>query len=111
VGGRVRRFGQRIRVRPERIEEYERLHAEAWPGVLEQIRRSNIRNYSIYRHGNDLFAYFEYVGDDFEADMAAMAADETTQRWWAQTDAMQNPLPDRAPDSWWLTMEEVFHTD
>jgi L-rhamnose mutarotase len=107
----VRRFGQRIRVRPERIDEYERLHAEAWPGVLEQIRRSNIRNYSIYRHGTDLFAYFEYVGDDFGADMAAMAADETTQRWWAQTDAMQEPLPDRAPGTWWLTMEEVFHTD
>jgi L-rhamnose mutarotase len=111
VGGRVRRFGQRIRVRPERIDEYERLHNEAWPGVLEQIRRSNIRNYSIYRHGTDLFAYFEYVGDDFEADMAAMAADETTQRWWTQTDAMQEPFPDRAPGSWWLTMQEVFHTD
>ena len=107
----MRRFGQRIRVRPDRIDEYQRLHAEAWPGVLEQIRRSNIRNYSIYRHGEVLFAYFEYVGDDFEADMAAMAADETTQRWWAQTDAMQEPLPDRAPGSWWLTMDEVFHTD
>jgi L-rhamnose mutarotase len=107
----VRRFGQRIRVRSDRIEEYERLHADPWPGVLAQIHRSNIRNYSIYRHGTDLFAYFEYVGDDFEADMAAMAADPETQRWWAQTDAMQEPFPDRAPSGWWLTMEEVFHSD
>ena len=72
---RVRRFGQVIRVRPEAIDEYERLHAEPWPGVLAAIRRANIRNYSIYRHGELLFAYFEYVGDDFAADMAAMAAD------------------------------------
>jgi L-rhamnose mutarotase len=111
MGERMRRFGQRIHVRPDRIDDYEQLHAEPWPGVLEQIRRSNIHNYSIFRHGDELFAYFEYVGDDFAADMAAMAADETTQRWWALTDAMQEPFPDREPGSWWLTMQEVFHTD
>jgi L-rhamnose mutarotase len=107
----LRRFGQLINVRPEAIDEYERLHAAPWPGVLEQIRRSNIRNYSIYREGTQLFAYFEYVGDDFEADMAAMAADAETQRWWALTDAMQEPLPDREPGTWWKTLREVFHTD
>jgi L-rhamnose mutarotase len=107
----VKRFGQRIRVRPEQIEDYERLHADPWPDVLAQIRRSNIRNYTIFRHGTDLFAYFEYVGEDFAADMAAMAADETTQRWWAQTDPMQEALPDREPGTWWLTMTEIFHTD
>ena len=71
---RVRRYGQRIRVKPEAIEAYERLHADAWPGVLDQIRRSNIRDYTIWRDGEDLFASFDYVGEDFEADMAAMAA-------------------------------------
>src|SRR5439155_8852998 len=107
----MRRFGQRIGVRPDRIEEYERLHAAPWPGVLDQIRRSNIRNYTIFREGVQLFAYFEYVGDDFAADMAAMAADPETQRWWALTDAMQEPLSDREPGSWWKTIAEIFHTD
>ena len=111
MGDFVKRYGQRIRVRAERIQEYERLHAEPWPGVLDQIRRSNIRNYTIFRHGSDLFAYFEYGGDDFDADMAAMAADETTQRWWALTDAMQEPLSDRDRGAWWVTLDEVFHTD
>jgi L-rhamnose mutarotase len=107
----VRRFGQVIGVKPEAVDEYERLHASPWPGVLAQIRRSNIRNYSIYRNGDQLFAYFEYAGDDFEADMAAMAADPETNRWWALTDAMQDPLPDRDPGSWWKSLSEVFHTD
>ena len=107
----MRRFGQIIGVRPEAIDAYERLHAEPWPRVLDRIHRSNIRNYSIYREGTQLFAYFEYVGDDFEADMAAMAADPETQRWWALTDAMQEPLEDREPGSWWTTMPEVFHAD
>jgi L-rhamnose mutarotase len=106
-----RRFGQLIHVRPERIEEYERLHADPWPGVVAQISRSNIRNYTIFRHGTELFAYFEYVGSDFAADMAAMAADPETRRWWALTDAMQDRLPDREPGSWWKTLDEIFHVD
>jgi L-rhamnose mutarotase len=109
--GPLRRFGQLINVRPDAIDEYERLHAAPWPGVLQQIHRSNIRNYSIYREGTQLFAYFEYVGDDFESDMAAMAADPETQRWWALTDAMQEPLPDREPGAWWKTLREIFHAD
>ena len=107
----MRRFGQLIDVRPESIDEYERLHAAPWPGVVDQIRRSHIRNYTIFRHGTQLFAYFEYVGSDFAADMAAMAADPETQRWWTLTDAMQDPLPDREPETWWKTLREVFHTD
>ena len=95
----MRRYGQRIRVLPDRIEGYERLH------------RSNIRNYTIFRHGTDLFACVEYVGDDFAADMAAMAADPETQRWWALTDPLQEPLPDREPGAWWKTMTEIFHAD
>jgi L-rhamnose mutarotase len=107
----MRRIGQVIGVRPDRIDEYERLHAEAWPGVLAAIRHANIRNYSIFRHGSRLFAYYEYVGDDYESDMAAMAADPVVQEWWKLTDAMQEPLPDRRRPEWWTTIPEVFHTD
>lgn len=107
----MRRFGQVIGLRPECIEEYERLHAAVWPGVLATIHACNICNYSIFRHGTTLFAYFEYVGDDFAADMAKMAADPTTQQWWAHTAPLQEPLPNRPPGDWWLTIPEVFHVD
>jgi L-rhamnose mutarotase len=107
----VIRVGQVIRVLPERIEAYERLHAEPWPGVLATLRAANFHNYSIFRHGELLFAYFEYTGDDFAADMARIAADPVTQSWWQLTDAMQEPLPGRGDGEWWLTLPEVFHTD
>ena len=58
-----------------------------------------------------LFSYFEYVGSDFAADMAAMAADPRTQEWWKITDPCQEPLPDRAEGEWWAAAEEVFHVD
>ena len=107
----MRRFGQLIGIRPEHVDAYVAAHAAVWPGVLDRIRRSNIRNYSIFLHGDRLFATFEYVGDDFEADMARMAADPETQRWWAEMKPLQEPLPDRPEGEWWTTMKEVFHLD
>ena len=107
----VRRHGQVIRVRPEKLEEYKAYHADVWPGVLDMIRRCNIRNYSIYHKDGFLFAYFEYVGDDFAADTAKMAADPTTQEWWDIMMPIQQPLDTRAEGEWWADMEEVFHTD
>src|SRR2546430_8961022 len=107
----MQRIGQIIGVKPEQIEAYERIHAAVWPEVLATIHACNIRNYSIFRHGTLLFAYFEYIGADFKADMAKMAADPKTREWWTHTDPMQEPLPTREPGAWWVVMEEVFHTD
>ena len=57
------------------------------------------------------FAYFEYYGDNFDADMKTIADDEITQKWWTYTDPLQRPLPPRKPGEWWTSMEQVFHTD
>lgn len=100
-----------IGVRPEKLEEYRRLHAEAWPEVLEQIRTCHISNYSIFLRDGLLFAYLEYTGEDWEADMALMAADPTTQRWWALTDPCQEPLPTAGPGERWVPVEQVFFMD
>lgn len=107
----MRRVAQVIGLAEDGAEEYERLHAAVWPAVLEQIRASGIRNYSIYRHGLTLFSYFEYVGDDYEADMAAMAADPETQRWWTYCMPLQRSIPERPDDAWWLDLPELFHAD
>ena len=98
-----------IRLRPEDEAEYRRLHAGVWAEVLAQISASNITNYSIYLRDGWLFSYFEYAGEDFNADMEAMAQDPATQRWWAVCKPLQEPLPDRAQGEWWAAMEEVFH--
>ena len=103
-----------IEVREEHLEEYKRLHAAVWPDVLAIIRDSHIRNYSIYlRQLPDgkhyLFSHFEYTGNNFEADMARMAADPVTQAWWAVCKPCQKPLPGVDDNVWWAPMEEVFY--
>ncbi|PSL20166.1 L-rhamnose mutarotase [Shimia abyssi] len=109
----MQRMGMVIGIKPDKIKEYKRLHADAWPDVLDQIRGSNIRNYTIFLREpeNLLFGYWEYHGDDFNGDMAQMAKDPRTQEWWTHTDPCQSPLASRAEGEQWSMMEEVFHTE
>jgi L-rhamnose mutarotase len=107
----MERHGSVIGIKPERLEEYKTYHANVWPEVLDMIKKCNIRNYSIYHKDGYLFSYFEYVGDDFKADMAKMAADPKTQEWWKVVGPMQTPLETRSEGEWWAEMEEVFHME
>jgi len=109
----MKRYGSIIGLNPADIPEYKRLHAAVWPGVLATIAACNIRNYTIFlkEPENLLFAYFEYHGTDYAADMAKMAQDKTTQDWWKICDPMQRPLETRKPGEWWAQMEDVFHVD
>ncbi len=112
----IQRYGMVLGLKEDKIPEYTKIHAAVWPGVLKMIEHCNIKNYSIYLHQLDdgkhyLFAYFEYTGDDFKADMEKMAADPTTQKWWDLCEPMQIPIKNRRQGQWWANMEEVFHTD
>ncbi|MEQ8673700.1 MAG: L-rhamnose mutarotase [Aggregatilineales bacterium] len=111
----MKRIGQIIKLKPGAYEEYTRLHADVWQEVLDTIHAANIRNYSIYHHDGLLFAYMEYVGDDFDTDMAKISADPKTREWWAINDPLQQPVAGNSSGSiegnWWHDMEEVFHTD
>lgn len=109
----MQRKGFVLGLRPDRVDDYRRLHAAVWPEVLAMISASNIRNYTIYlkEPENLLFSTFEYHGADFDADMARMAADPRTQDWWAVCMPCQQPLDTRKTGEWWAQMEDVFHHD
>lgn len=107
----MKRIGEMIMIKPEGLEAYKRYHANPLPGVNEMIKACNIQNYSIYQRGDYMFAYYEYVGEDFEADMAKMAADPATQKWWDLVKPLMQPLPDKKEGEFWSGMEEVYHLD
>jgi len=106
----VQRFGQIIKVKPEKRERYLELHRNVWPGVLATIAECNIRNYSIFLWGEYLFAYFEYIGDDYEADMRKMADDPITQKWWDECKPLQESLSADSAKDWWVNMQCAFFT-
>ncbi|WP_299934947.1 L-rhamnose mutarotase [uncultured Pelagimonas sp.] len=109
----MQRMGMVIGLKPDKIDDYKRLHAAVWPEVLAQIKASNIRNYSIFLREpeNLLFGYWEYHGTDVAADLARMAEDPKTVEWWTLTDPCQEPLTTRATGEQWSMMTEVFHVD
>lgn len=100
-----------IKVKPGMASEYKRLHADVWPGVLEAIKKSNIKNYSIYFKDDLLFSYFEYVGDDYDADMKEMAEIPIVQEWWGKCIPLLQPFPGLGKGEVWANMEEVFHAN
>jgi L-rhamnose mutarotase len=109
----MQRMGMVIGLKPEAIAEYKKLHADVWPEVLDRLKQSSISNYSIFLREpeNLMFSYWEYTGSDFDADMAAIAADELTQKWWSVCGPMQAPLTTRAEGEWWAAMDQVFYLE
>jgi L-rhamnose mutarotase len=101
-------------LKPEKVAYYEQLHANPWPAVCATMKACNLQNVSVHKveiEGNlYLFLYLEYTGDDLDADMAKMAADPETQRWWCETDPCQLPLPPAAAQGKiWSDTQEVFY--
>jgi len=105
----MQRHASLIRLRPEHRETYLRLHAEVWPEVERTLRAANIRNYTIFLHDDLLFGYYEYLGEDHEADQARIAADPRTQQWWNLTAPCQESVAEPGTDHWWAQMREVWH--
>ena len=108
---KVQRFGWVIKVKPEKLEEYKKLHANPWPEVNAMLKECNVQNYSIYYRDGQLFSYLEYTGENFDADMKKMAADSITNEWWKLTDPCQEPVDSAEEGVWWADMEEVYHID
>ncbi|MEI7809397.1 MAG: L-rhamnose mutarotase [Verrucomicrobiota bacterium] len=101
-------------LKPEKAARYEELHAHPWQSVNRTLKEIHIQNFSINKCEIDgklyLFAYLEYTGTNFDADMKQMAADPATQAWWKETDPCQSPLPAAAAKGKiWIDMKEVFH--
>ena len=110
---KVIRVGQVIRMDSTRVKDYLAVHADSHAGVRDLLSKYHINNFSIFMtkldDGNYYeFGYYEYTGNDYEADMAALAAEPRNIEWLKMTDAMQIPLKDQSS---WKKMEQVFYND
>jgi L-rhamnose mutarotase len=102
----TQRQGFVLRVKPEKIDEYVEAHRHVWPEMLQALRDAGIRNYTIFRAGNEMFGYFE--ADDLRHTAEFLAAQEVSARW---QDAMAELLDERVPDSGPPPLEEVFRLE
>lgn len=105
----VKRVGMVIGIHPDNIDEYKRLHAEDNPGVRDLLSKYNMYNFHIFLTEIDgkwyEFGYYEYTGNDFEADMAELAKEPRNIEWLKTCDPMQIPL---SGEKGWREMELIY---
>src|SRR5437867_5612372 len=104
------RVGFCFKVKPDLIPEYKRRHEQVCPEMLQALRETGWRNYSLFmRDDGLLFGYLET--DDFDRARAEMAAREVNARWQREMAPYFEALEGRRPDESMLQLEEVFHLD
>jgi L-rhamnose mutarotase len=107
----MQRIGQVIGIKPEHLARYIQMHDECWPEIVAANTACNIHNYTIFLYNDLLFSYGEYMGTDYAADMARLAASPRMQEWWALMSPMQQPVPERQPGEHWARLRAVYHQD
>lgn len=99
-----------LHVRPELLDEYRQRHRAVWPEMLEALRESGWRNYSIFlRPDGLLVGYVE--ADDLARAQEAMAATEVNARWQAEMSHFMVGADGRPPDESFELLDEAFHLD
>jgi L-rhamnose mutarotase len=104
----ILRIGMVIGIKDDCIDHYRALHDG--PGVRDLLQAYHIFNFNIFLQKMPdgkfyEFAYYEYRGRDYNADMAKLAKEPRNIAWLEQTDATQTPL---AGGKSWTVMERIF---
>ena len=106
----VKRVGMVIKIKPDRLEEYLAAHSDSEARVRDLLIKYNLRNFSIFMTQLEdsnyyEFGYYEYWGDDFEADMKMLEAEPRNKAWLELCDPMQIPLNG---ENSWKEMKRIY---
>lgn len=104
----IRRIGMVIGIKEDSIDDYRALHDG--PGVRDLLQAYKILNFNIFLQKMPdgkfyEFAYYEYHGSNYYADMARLLQEPRNIAWLEQTDATQTPL---AGEKSWTVMQRIF---
>ena len=107
----MKKLGQVYGITAENAKKYIDYHNNIPQEIRDLIRDCNIRNYSIFYRNGLLFSYYEYVGDDYDADMQKMAASPDNEKWWNLVKPIMSPLADRKEGEFWADMDLIFEQE
>jgi L-rhamnose mutarotase len=99
-----------LQVNPDRLDEYRRRHTQVWPAMLEALRDTGWRDYSLHLRDDGLLVGIVET-DDFDAIRAAMEATDVNARWQAEMAPFFAGLGDRRPDEGMQPLPEIFNLD
>lgn len=105
------RIGMVIKIDSSKIKDYLTLHADTNTGVRDLLEKYHLRNFSIFmtklEDGNYYeFGYYEYTGNNYDADMSALDAEPRNKEWLKICDPMQIPLKGEIS---WKKMKQIYY--
>jgi L-rhamnose mutarotase len=90
------------------LDEYKRRHAAVWPEMLDALRRTGWRNYSLFLRPDGLLVGYLETGD-FDRAQALMKLEPINAIWQAEM-APFFESSGNADDNM-FPLKEVFHLD
>jgi L-rhamnose mutarotase len=102
----MQRRAFQLRIREDRAGEYDEIHCHVWPDLLAELQGFGVRDYSIFRRGQELFLYLRVP--DFDALLGKLATSAMNRRWQRRMAPLFKPVPSLNPGEDFAMMEEVF---
>jgi L-rhamnose mutarotase len=104
----VQRYCFTFTLKPGTEAEYKRRHDEIWPEMVDVLRESGVRNYTLFRRGLDVIGYAECY-PDAETAFGKVAATDVDSRW---SEWFEEIIEDRFDEEGRpRAAEEVWHLD
>ncbi|MBD8042783.1 L-rhamnose mutarotase [Arthrobacter sp. Sa2BUA2] len=73
-----------LHIRPERLAEYVEVHQRVWPEMLDALRETGWRNYSLFLRPQDGLVVGYYEAADAAATQQLMDAHPVNARWQSE---------------------------
>jgi L-rhamnose mutarotase len=107
----MKRVGFLLKVNPDKIQEYKKLHGDVWPEMIAALRRNGWHHYSLFMHEDGLlFGCFE-TPDSFQAALEGMGREEVNNKWQELVASCFENLNGSYADESMQELVEVFHLD
>jgi L-rhamnose mutarotase len=105
----MQRVAFQLRIRKNKVEEYDRAHEAVWPELLERIRSVGISDYSIFRRHETIVLVMRV--EDFDRAWEALAQDPVNQRWQEKMAEIFEETQDVEPGERFPMLKEVFYME
>lgn len=103
----MERIAFQLRLKPNKVEEYDRVHKQVWPELLQELKSFGVREYSIFRRNQQLVLYLRV--QDFDRLLTQLAASEINLKWQGYVKDLFEIIPDIKEGETFAMMHEIFY--
>ena len=104
----MRKVAFKMKLFPDKREEYIRRHHEIWPELIQLLKENGISDYTIFLD-EETSILFAVQRVDENTTSQDLGKNPIVQGWWAQNVDIMETNPDNSPVT--IPLEEVFHMD